>query len=161
MKNIQILQQYIITATTHAQRIQEALTAITSLLPLTEQFFSTMTLEQRGILEIIIHRFCKLQDCIGNKIFPLVLSLQGINQETQSYIDRLHTLEKLNLLPSSKQWLYLRELRNHIAHEYPNQEYVPLKETNTIIEESKTLVEYWHNLRTNVESLISQYTSKA
>ena len=35
-------------------------------------------------------------------------------------IDRLNALEKLGLIDNTEDWKDLREVRNHLAHEYPD-----------------------------------------
>lgn len=37
-----------------------------------------------------------------------------------TFIDKLNRLEKIGALESAQQWIQLREIRNQISHDYPN-----------------------------------------
>jgi uncharacterized protein with HEPN domain len=77
-----------------------------------------------SIIDQLIFRFSKLQDTMGDKIFPSILELNGENVKKMTFIDRLNRLEELELL-YQVDWMSLRKERNEIAHEYSfNQEEV-------------------------------------
>ena len=40
--------------------------------------------------------------------------------EIQTNLDRLNRLEKIGFLPSAEAWIKMREFRNLITHEYPD-----------------------------------------
>ena len=50
--------------------------------------------------------------------------LQGIGEYEQNmpFIDRLNRLEKLSIIDDAEKWLNLREIRNLVSHEYPDNE---------------------------------------
>ena len=41
------------------------------------------------------------------------------NARTSSFLDILNKLEKLNVLSSTADWQFFRNLRNNLAHDYP------------------------------------------
>lgn len=82
---------------------------------------SHLTNEQIGFMELLISRFGKLQDTIGAKLFPLLLQFLQQKEENLSFLDVLHQLEKLNLLPNTKDWIDIGDLRNQLIHEYPDK----------------------------------------
>lgn len=81
-----------------------------------------MSQEQVSHADQMIFRFSRLQDTMGNKLFPLIL--QGLGEYTQNmpFIDTLNKLEKLSIIESAEKWLGLREIRNLVTHEYPENE---------------------------------------
>lgn len=68
----------------------------------------------------ILFRFTKLQDALGERLVPAMLWRLAEPFEDWPMRDRLERLEKLGYL-SVDDWLRWRELRNRLAHEYPDQ----------------------------------------
>lgn len=68
----------------------------------------------------ILFRFTKLQDALGERLVPATLQQLAEPFEDWPMRDRLERLEKLGYL-SVDNWLRWRELRNRLAHEYPDQ----------------------------------------
>ena len=81
---------------------------------------NTLTDSQIRTLDQLIFRFGKLQDAIGTRLLPALLQLLQEWQENEAFLDKLNRAEKLGLLDSVEQWQRLRELRNQITHEYPD-----------------------------------------
>ena len=80
----------------------------------------TLTDSQIRTLDQLVFRFGKLQDAIDTRLFPALLQLLQEWQENEAFLDKLNRAEKLGLLDSVEQWQRLRELRNQITHEYPD-----------------------------------------
>ena len=80
----------------------------------------TLTDSQIRTLDQLVFRFGKLQDAIGTRLLPTLLQLLQEWQENEAFLDKLNRAEKLGLLYSVDQWQRLRELRNQITHEYPD-----------------------------------------
>ena len=68
----------------------------------------------------ILFRFTKLQDALGERLVPATLQQLAEPFEDWPMRDRLERLEKLGYM-SVDNWLRWRELRNRLAHEYPDQ----------------------------------------
>ncbi len=66
--------------------------------------------------DAFVSRFGRLQDTLGDKLLPLLLTALGEN--TSAMIDNLDRAERLGLIPSSEQWMEMRRLRNQMVHEY-------------------------------------------
>ena len=58
---------------------------------------------------------------MGSSLFPRLLAAVGESDDSFTLIDKLHRLEKLGVITDTAVWLDMRKLRNHIAHEYPDQ----------------------------------------
>ncbi len=104
----------------HFIRIDAILPELTSYLPLKESDFQEI--EKIKTIDFFIYRFTKIQDRMGEKLFPLILKELHEYKTSMSLIDVLHRLEKLELLESSDIWIDYRKLRNALTHEYPDNE---------------------------------------
>ena len=67
-------------------------------------------------VEAFVGRFGRLQDTVGDKLLPLLLSALG--EKPSSAIDNLDRAERLGLLASADEWMTMRNLRNQMIHEY-------------------------------------------
>lgn len=67
-------------------------------------------------VEAFVGRFGRLQDTIGDKLLPLLLSALG--EKPSAAIDNLDRAERLGLLGSADEWMVMRGLRNQMVHEY-------------------------------------------
>ena len=72
--------------------------------------------ERSERVEAFAARYSRLQDTLGDRLFPRLLALVG--QEGKSLIDRLNQIERLGLLDDAQAWLAWRNLRNRLIHEY-------------------------------------------
>ncbi|MBZ9611344.1 hypothetical protein [Rheinheimera maricola] len=86
--------------------------------PINAQFFanldSNITLSEQ--LDAFASRFGRLQDNIGDKLLPAVLTALG--EKTGPVLDNLNKAEKYGWLQSAESWLLARQLRNKMVHEY-------------------------------------------
>lgn len=72
------------------------------------------------LVDQILFRFSKLQDCVGERLVPATLQYLAEPCEEWPMRDRLNRLEKLGFLDVDR-WLRWRDLRNRLSHEYPDQ----------------------------------------
>jgi len=89
-------------------------------------FGSLFTLEQATRLEedpdlaerveAFVGRFGRLQDTVGDKLLPLLLTALG--EKTSAAIDNLDRAERLGLIKSADEWMTTRNFRNQMVHEY-------------------------------------------
>lgn len=76
--------------------------------------------ERRRLLDQAAFRFMKLQDTLAEKVLPGILDLTEEPLPTQAtFAEKLQRLERLGVLDSVATWRLLREVRNSLAHEYP------------------------------------------
>lgn len=111
-----------------------------------------MSLDELGLLELMKNRFAKLQDAIGGKIFPLVLKILQEYRPEESFLDRLHKLERLNIIESIELWNRFREVRNSIAHDYPETSAVTVAALNECESLCTVLILFWNQLKKYIES---------
>ncbi|HNQ56224.1 MAG: hypothetical protein DPW12_09490 [Rhodocyclaceae bacterium] len=67
-------------------------------------------------VEAFVSRFGRLQDTLGDKVFPAYLAAQG--EKTGAFGDNLDRAERLGLVPDAQSWIDMRRLRNQMVHEY-------------------------------------------
>ena len=67
-------------------------------------------------LEAFVSRFGRLQDIVGDKLLPTLLS--ALAEPIGAAIDNLDRAEKLGLIESADGWMEMRRLRNQMVHEY-------------------------------------------
>jgi len=125
MKDIrQTFREKIYECNQHKKRLQGAKEKLQDIMPLNVEKYNELDDIFISIIDQLIFRFSKLQDTMGDKIFPSILELNGENVKKMTFIDRLNRLEELELL-YQVDWMSLRKERNEIAHEYSfNQEEV-------------------------------------
>lgn len=151
MKKMDFLKDYEKIADIHAKRLNEAIQKTTHLFPLKSSLLSVMKVDDIAFLDMITTRFGKLQDIMGAKIFSLILDILGEN--AVSFRDKLNTLEKLNLLEDAAWWMDLREIRNQLTHDYPDDYESLAKHLNDLIPNAKKLLIFWESLKKNIHQL--------
>lgn len=115
-----ILKKNIEVCDLHLNRLNIAYEKIKKYYPFKEEYFPLKNTDDLAYLDMFTTRFSKLQDYMGEKLFPAVVNILANTSESLSYIDILNKLEKNHILQSSMKWRELRDLRNKISHEYPD-----------------------------------------
>jgi hypothetical protein len=103
----------------HLYHLERALKIIRPFLPVTVAYITTQTDDQIQAWDQFILRFTKLQDTLGVRFYPALLSYLQEPCATQTMLDKLNRLEKLGLLNRVSDWNILRSIRNQFAHDYP------------------------------------------
>jgi len=145
------LNLYFQEAQKHIDLIEESLDVLKNALPIKN--YEELAQLQRFALNALIFRFSKLQDLIGAKIFRNYLEYSGFNTAEKSFFDILKEIEKENIVDIDT-WDELRELRNKIAHEYPEEVDEMVENINLFISKaslltqiSKTLEEKFYEIK--------------
>lgn len=115
------LKPLIEIADLHANRIRIAVDNIKDKVPVSADQITHLTNEELSFFELYASRFSKLQDFIGSNLFTAILDHVGEETETLTFIDKLNKLEKLQVIDSANEWMKMRQIRNILAHEYPDR----------------------------------------
>ncbi|MGZ8547927.1 MAG: nucleotidyltransferase domain-containing protein [Sulfuricurvum sp.] len=115
------IKKYFHECDKHILRIEYAYQKISPFLPISASAYPLLNDEQIEAIDQYLFRFAKLQDTMGDKLFKLILSHYEENIQPLTFIDILNKLEKLEFLPSAKEWLILRKIRNEISHQYDDE----------------------------------------
>jgi len=109
-----------------------------------DQFtFNTLKPEKRAILDAYLKRFASIQDFLGAKIFSLLLEVAGINNTKMSEV--LSNIEKENIIDSLENWVELRDIRNELEHDYPEELQEALDDLKYCIDNFEKLESYYLN----------------
>ncbi|MFI3120574.1 MAG: nucleotidyltransferase domain-containing protein [Methylococcaceae bacterium] len=104
--------------TKHLQRINEAHSDMSAFMPLTSTHYENLSKDDVQAIDQYLFRFSKLQDSMGEKLFRLVVARFEENTDKLSFLDIIKKTEKYLEMDIAKEWLDLRNIRNHLAHEY-------------------------------------------
>ena len=126
---------------THAQRLSTALEYLSDKHPFSAQSLLKFNDVDLAFCDQFLVRYSKLQDYMGAKLFPAVLDLTYEQGTLDAFIDKLNRLEKIGALPSANEWLELREMRNQLAHEYPDDPNIQSSLLNKAHKNAKRLLE--------------------
>lgn len=131
----------------HILRINEALKELSDILPLTAESYASLDSEQIRCLDQFIFRFFKLQDAMGAKIFRYLLEYLDEDVTALPMRDILNRLERFRILPDANEWVYIRELRNEIAHDYPLMENDVVHILNELLSKTEVLFGIYEKMK--------------
>lgn len=105
---------------THVARLDRAYTLLGDFFPLSPASLSSLDELRIEHVDQFVFRFSRLQDAMGARLFPSVYILLAGDTGSHPFIDILMALEKFNVIDNAKKWQFFRDLRNNLAHEYPD-----------------------------------------
>jgi uncharacterized protein with HEPN domain len=150
--NETVVHSLLDTAAIHEKRLLYALNHLAPILPITAETIRNLSDQEILIIELLISRFSKLQDFMGSKLINLALENMGEFSNELTMIDKINKLEKFHLIKDAILWKEMRELRNHLSHEYPNNPELLAKYLNQAYRLSFELIECLNNIRNKVFS---------
>lgn len=109
----------------------------------TVENFNTLKIEDKAILDAYLKRFSSVQDFLGAKIFSPLLDIAGINSGKMSEV--LYIVEKEGIIDSLEHWIELREVRNELEHDYPENLEAALQDLKFCINSFARLEGYYIN----------------
>ncbi len=116
--DLRVMQEHIQTVEKHLDLIHFLLDELQSISPFAAKIMEDMTKYQKVNCDALIFRFSLTQDTMATKVLPDYLELTEEQTQGMSFIDKLHLLERLEIIDDADQWRDLRELRNHYSHVY-------------------------------------------
>lgn len=151
MKQRSFLTYYANIADIQSTRLKDALMQVNKLTPLSATVLASLSTDKLAFLDMMTTRFGKLQDIIGSKIFPIILNL--LEEDAVAFIDKLNKLEKLGYIEDANWWVELHEIRNKIAHDYPDDHDLICSHISVVIIKAAELIEFWQKLKTKIARL--------
>lgn len=127
----------------HLQRLNRAETLLKTFFPVSAKKMTQLSEEQIEHLDQFIYRFTKLQDSMATRLLPAIYAWLEGESRPMPFLDILNRLEQLGLIENVEQWQFFRNLRNNLAHDYPES----LDQTATTL----------NLLFRNIETLKSMY----
>jgi len=143
----QILQIRLDKISRHYEALKDYKLLIDNLLKeknIYDQFiFNSLKPQEKAILDAYLKRFSSIQDFLGAKIFALLLDVAGINSSKMSEV--LYYIEKEEIIDSLENWIELREVRNELEHDYPEELEEALIDLKFCIENFYKIESYYQN----------------
>ena len=149
-ETIERLQREYEVCDKHILRIDEALRGLKVDFPITLETYQRFDSDQIRCIDQFIFRFSKLQDSIGAKIFRYTLEILEEDVTSLPMRDILNRLERFNIIPSTDEWIYIRELRNEIAHDYPLYENEIVVILNELVVKVEVVIDIYNKLKTYI-----------
>ena len=104
---------------THLQRLTRSKKLLCEFFPLTAEAFSDLTELEIEHIDQFVYRFSKLQDSMGTRLLPSIYTWLEDDNRPIPFLNVLNRLEKLRLIADVGKWQFFRNLRNNLAHDYP------------------------------------------
>lgn len=114
------------------KRIDALIPQINEFLPLHNHDFDDTDIIKT--IDSFIYRFIKIQDRMGEKLFPEYLKILQEYKQNMPLIDILNDLERLEVIKNTEDWIDYRKLRNSLTHEYPGNEKEIIDSLNLALE---------------------------
>lgn len=131
----------------HAEILQQDLDELGDATFSADNLESSLAPATVRLLDQLAYRFAKLQDSLGEKMLPLLLLVaEEPMAPTTTFAEKLQRLERLGYIPSAEQWRVLREVRNQIAHEYPEHPEIKAAVLNRLLQSVRELLAFWGHL---------------
>jgi predicted nucleotidyltransferase len=141
------LDKYFNECEKHIQRINEAYSDMKTFVPLTVEKYTQLTKDEVQDIDQYLFRFAKLQDTMGDKIFKLILEKYEGSSVPSPFIDILNKLEKFGCISSAKEWLYLRKVRNEVAHQYDDEPEEMTQAINALLNQKEIIKNIFKKLK--------------
>ena len=146
MKDIKLVLQEI---DKHEERLRYVVDKIKSWHELNTEILNDP--EKVETIDAFLFRFSKMQDTMGEKLFPLILEILGEESRNKPFIDIINRLEQLEILPSANKWKELRKIRNLLIHTYPWEQEILIKELKEAIGASEELIKVYDGIKGKIK----------
>ena len=137
----------------HVEKLETAKSYLKALYPFTIKNYLNADAVESSFIDQLVFRFSKLQDTLGERIFPSLLILTAEDVKRKTFIDILNRLEELELI-DKLQWLRLRETRNEIAHEYSENTGDVVNSINDVYDKSRQTIEIYSRIKNYIQRLL-------
>ncbi|WP_440651798.1 hypothetical protein [Cysteiniphilum sp. 19S12-1] len=107
------------------------------------QIFEDLAVRDRAVLDAYLKRFSSAQDFLGAKIWPMMFAIVGIPAKAMTEV--LYHAVKEGVLDSLENWIEIREIRNELAHDYPDELEDALRGLQFCIDHYDALKTYYDN----------------
>jgi hypothetical protein len=139
-----------------AQRLERSLESTRRLIPLDINTIKKLTDEDQEKLDALLLRFMSLASVIQDRIARSVLLLEEENLTNASRKDMRLMLEKLGALREEREFGIIVELKNMIAHTYPEDLERQAQILNTIHLRGRDLIESLKDMTNHARRKILQ-----
>jgi hypothetical protein len=131
----------------HVSKCKRARALLAQTLPLSSERFQTLDEETIEHIDQLIYRFTKMQDSLGTRLLPSLYAYVEADDSPKPFLTILMRFEQLGILTSAEQWQFFRNLRNNLAHDYPESIGQTVDTLNTLNEEFDSFIEMYNKIR--------------
>lgn len=131
---IETIKSSIKECDSHISKIIRARELLKDCFPLSERIFSNLGEEKIEHMDQLIYRFTKLQDSMGLRLLPSLYEYIEKDYTPKPFLSILKRLEQLEIIPGADVWQFFRNLRNNLAHDYPESIRQTVETLNTLYE---------------------------
>ena len=144
------LNFYFLEANKHIEKLKKSKEVLIRFYPFTIDTLEELEEFEKDKLDVLIFRFSKLQDLIGEKIFRHYFEFSG-RVSNIPFVKILSELEREEIITIEK-WRELRIIRNNIAHEYPYEEEILIEAINKVLEN----IDYLIKVKEKIEKIVNE-----
>lgn len=131
----------------HIGRLERNRSLLADLFPLSVEAFSNLSEEQIEHIDQFIYRFTKLQDSMGRRLLPAMYTWLENDDRPMPFLDMLNRLEQLQVIDDVGKWQFFRNLRNNLAHDYPESMEQTVDTLNVLYDEIQALEDMYLKVR--------------
>jgi len=137
----------------HLKRMNQAYSRVERVLPFNRENFPPEDENISAHLDQFLFRFIKMQDSIAKRLLPSIYQILEDTRDPRPFLDILNRLEQLEVLESVDTWQFFRDLRNNLAHDYPES-----REQNII--NLNVLFQRWREFTSLYTGIKSRYQQR-
>ena len=116
--SVQNLTSSIVECNKHFTRLFSTYAVLNKIIPMNVKKYELLSDLEVTKLDQFLFRFAKIQDTMGQRVFPYFLLSLEEDINNMPFIDILNRIEELLSFEIKDEWLLLRKLRNDVTHEY-------------------------------------------
>ncbi len=116
-----LFQDNFAAAHASAERLTWSLRRLAPLFPICAATVARLDAQEQEALDALLHRFTNLLSLIQDQLFLGVALLEQENLAGRSKRDLTNLMERLGIIQDGSRFSSIAELRNKLAHGYPNQ----------------------------------------
>ena len=131
----------------HQRRIERVVMLLKGVLPASVLTFQQYSEEEIEHVDQFIYRFSKMQDSLGTRLIPALYSFLEGDQTPRPFLDILNRFEKLGIIESVEDWQFFRNLRNNLAHDYPESLAQTVETLNLLHDEINRFLSIFQRLK--------------
>jgi len=131
----------------HIEKLTRSKKLLSEFFPLDQNKFKSLNEEQIEHIDQFIYRFTRLQDSMGKRLLPSLISYIDNDFSPKAFLDILSRLEQLGIIENDIDWQFFRNLRNNLAHDYPDNIKIMIETLNLLFEELPRLEKMYSSVK--------------
>lgn len=150
--NLELLREYLVAASRVAKRLAWSVERVRQFIPVNAVTVDSLAEEDEEKLDAFLLRFNQLTAILQDHVTRSILKAEEELDRDMSRRDQRLLMEKLGALRPSLGFGTIAELRNKIAHTYPNESEKQAEILNEVFASGDNLVEAFNSLLNYADS---------